>query len=73
MLTPIIEEIELMPMAQMSQSEWQTIADGNYSLIIYFVKCEGDAGDVPRAEAEHGAGGAAVLRLDPGLQEAGVR
>ena len=21
-------------------------------------KCEGDAGDVPRAEAEHGAGGA---------------
>ena len=38
MLTPIIEEIELMPMAQMSQSEWQTIADGNYSLLIYFVK-----------------------------------
>ena len=38
MLNPIIEEIELMPMAQMSQSEWQTIADGNYSLLIYFVK-----------------------------------
>ena len=36
-------------------------------------KCEGDAGDVPRAEAEHGTGGPAVLRLVPGLQEAGVR
>ena len=36
--TPFIEEIELMPMAQMSQSEWQTIADGNYSVLIYFVK-----------------------------------
>ena len=36
--TPFIEEIELMHMAQMSQSEWQTIADGNYSVLIYFVK-----------------------------------
>ena len=36
--TPFIEEIELMPMAQMSQSEWKTIADGNYSVLIYFVK-----------------------------------
>ena len=36
--TPFIEEIELMHMAQMSQSEWKTIADGNYSVFIYFVK-----------------------------------
>ena len=36
--TPFIEEIELMHMAQMSQSEWQTIADGNYSVLFYFVK-----------------------------------
>ena len=36
--TPFIEEIELMHMAQMSQSEWKTIADGNYSVLIYFVK-----------------------------------
>ena len=34
--------------------------------------CEGDAGDIPRAEAEHGAGGPAVQRLIPGLQEAGI-
>ena len=36
--TPFIEEIELMHMAQMSQSEWKTIADGNYSVLVYFVK-----------------------------------
>ena len=34
---PLIEEMELMPMTQMSQSEWQTIADGKpLSILIFF-------------------------------------